>query len=147
MDGSNVEKESQLKPSSGWVVFLQIGVASFGASGFKEIFEIPYALSYGVLWWIGVLIEYWIPPSPPTSFLGWLARVTVLALGLVLCLWLIPSLLTDSIWKPLAYGLPTFALFVFSYWLYPITKKATLKDMTLVGLMAAVIFGTVMYFD
>lgn len=149
MNASNLEDQYERKTDSLWIMLLTYGAGVFAAFTFKDIFELPFLTTLGVFWWLVLLIEYWIPPRPQTSFLVWSAKVTILAFGFVLCLSLIPIWLTNLIWKPLAYGLPTLAFIICSCWLqplYPVSEKITLRDATLFGLVFAVIYGTVMNF-
>jgi hypothetical protein len=144
-----LEEQYRRKTSSFWSLLLTVGVASFAATALENIWNVPYFATFAFFFWLGFLVEYWIPPRPPTSFLVWVVKTSIFAVAFAFCLWIIPNFLANYIWKPLAYGLPVFAFFTGSYWLmplYPTRKKATLKDMMLIGLIFAVVYGTIMFF-
>ena len=147
--GVSETEEQYWRKAGSWTLILTIGVATFVAKAVEDIWNIPYFIPFGFVFWLGFLVEYWIPPKPPISFLVWFFKATIWSLGFVFSFALIPDLLANYIWKPLAYGLPVLAFFLGSYWLlpaYPNNKKATLKNLILIGLIFAVVYGTIMFF-
>jgi hypothetical protein len=110
------EYKEKTKPGSGsnilftfvYVVIVQI---------LHEFFKLPYTLALSLSVGIALLVEYFITPKLPLSLPAWVLRISGVTMVFVASFWLVPKILSHLIWRPVAYALPVFILFLSKFWL------------------------------
>jgi hypothetical protein len=131
-----------------------------------KFFQLPFTLALSLALSIAFLVDYWIPPKPPVSLPAWVLRIVGLTMVFVASLWLVPGILSYVIWRPVAYALPAFFLFLSKFWLpslyaekfwtvvTPVSKepeearkrRKNLIRWTLFNLVIAALFGVAIYY-
>lgn len=140
--------EQKTSPFSGRATLNTI-LSVVAANVFKDLGWLPYLVGFSLAYAVALLIEYWIPPKPPVSFLAWAGRILVYFVLILLGLWALPSLLSRWLWPPLAYGLPAFVSIVLIYWLppiYPSKGKNDFWQWILYSLGAGLLFAILGYY-
>ena len=149
MSEQETQFEQKLKRISGRAI-LTMFACVIAANAFQDLGWLPYIVGFTLASAIALIIEYWIPPKPPVSFPVWLAKIFAFFILIMLGLWIVPRFLSRWIWSPLAYGLPTFILFMSIYWmppLYPIKRKDALWKWILLSLGFGLVFALLGYFN
>lgn len=148
MSEQEAQFEEKTNPFSGRAI-LTTFVCVIAANVFKEQGWLPYIVGFSLAAAVALIIEYWIPPKPPVSFLAWSVKIFVYFVLITLGLWAIPTFLSRWIWPPLAYGLPTFVLFLSTHWLpslYPSKGREALWKWILFSLGFGLLYAVVGYY-
>ena len=126
---SDAELEERYeRKSNGWTLFLLIILSNVAARATSDAGWMRLAPAYLACFGAASLVEYWVPPRPPRSFLSHALRSAGIVLNLYVGLVTLPESLRNSLPTPLAYGLPAFVVFLMLYWapsLYPTGKTLT----------------------
>ncbi|HVF44112.1 MAG TPA: hypothetical protein VM936_13905 [Pyrinomonadaceae bacterium] len=126
---SDAEFERQYERKlNGRTLFLMLILSNLAAGAIGEAGWMRLAPAYLACCGAASLVEYWVPPRPPWSFLSHALRMAGVLINLYVGLVTLPESLRNSLPAPLAYGLPAFVVFLMLYWappLYPIGKRAT----------------------
>lgn len=146
---SDVELEEHYKRKfDGRTMFL-LGILAFvAAQGISEAGWMRGTSAYLTCFGAASLIEYWVPPRPPRSFLSFALRTAGVLLNLYVGLVALPESLRKSLPTPLAYGLPVFIVFLIFYWtpsVYPVGKKHTFWKWVMISAAAAAWWSWVGY--
>lgn len=125
---------------------LTVALVTIVAQGLNGAGVLPLFQAYMLAYAVAAVIEYWIPPRPPSSFAKWVLKIAVTCINIYAGLQAIPKALSHFLWPPLAYGLPAFSLFLIIYWvppLYPMKRKDKFKVWILASLGFALFWGWV----
>ena len=126
-----------------WTTFFCV----IAANVLRDLGWLPYVAGFTIAYAVAMLVEYWIPPKPPISFPMWVVKIVSFLFLILLGMWLIPILLRRWVWTPLAFGVPTFILFLSLYWmppLYPIKRRDALWKWLLFTIGFAIFYGWAM---
>jgi hypothetical protein len=143
MSEQEAQFERKLRPWSGRAILTTFACV-IAAMVFEDLGWLPYIGGFSLASAFALVIEYWIPPKPPVSFPIWVLKILAFFIPILLGLWIIPKVLSRWIWAPLAYGLPTFILFISIYWmppLYPIKRSDALWKWLLFSFGFALVFA------
>jgi hypothetical protein len=88
---SELEEQYQRKANSFWRIFLTVGFATIGGNMFRDLGWLPHPVGFMLFYLLASLVEYWIPPKPPVSFLIWTGKVYLLMVAVLFAIWLIPQ--------------------------------------------------------
>src|SRR4030095_4994809 len=119
MSEQEAQFEDKLKAGSGRAILTTFACV-IAANIFKDLGWLPYIVGFSLASAVGLLIEYWIPPKPPVSFSVWLVKIIGLFVLILIGLWILPRFLSRWVWSPLAYGVPSFVLFISMHWIPPL---------------------------
>jgi hypothetical protein len=79
-------------------------------------FELPYMLVLPLAGGIAWFVDYWIPPKPPVSLAVWIVRISGITSIMVVSFWIVPTILSQILWTPVAYALPIFVVLFSKFW-------------------------------
>ena len=128
-----------------WRNTLTLLLVIVGANAIRDAGWMRLLPAYMVCYGVVTIVEYWIPPRPPQSFVSWALKVVGVILNLYVGLVTLPASLKNSLPTPLAYGLPAFVVFLIFYWvppLYPIKRKNALWKWVIGAAAFAALWGS-----
>lgn len=138
---SDDELEQQYKRKlNGWAMSLLAILVIMAAKAISGAGWMGLVSAYLLCFGAASLVEYWVPPRPPRSFLSYALKMAGILINLYVGLVALPESLRKSLPAPLAYGLPAFIVFLIFYWappIYPIGKKITFWKWLMISAAAA----------
>jgi hypothetical protein len=112
----------------------------------KDAGWLPCIPAFVLAMTVEYIVDYWIPPRPPSGFIAWAAKVVVLMAYLLAGFWLLPIVLSKFIWRPLAFGVPVFLFCVSTQWirpLYPVQRDRTWRATLVFSAVLALVLALV----